>query len=392
MFSDDGLVAAVEAERAEVQDAAHVVEQGDGNRLAVHCRLGGNAEIEAELIDANARAAITRDRRYTHNLEMRRRDGETFWCTLSGQRIDPADPASPTVWVLQDISDRLHAEEQLRRANARLEQMVQARTRSLERSNATLAAEIERRRAAQLALTESREKYRTLFRKLPLGLLVYGVVAFLLLDGAVPDESLFDLVGSPILDWPGQWEIALRWMALLAVPGALIYLAAQSVRRWRGKPLGALHFWAALPVVALAYWAVVVEAATDNLVELIATPSLPAWLALSGWLYLLCLAAALLASPLMKAERPWAWGVAGLSLPLGGLLLYLGLAQDIDKYGQHFSAMQFLLSRDRQHYASPMAVWLRYAGLHVLVIAALAFLQWPHFRAGRRRIPEPSRP
>ncbi len=120
-------------------------------------------------------AAITRDRRYTHNLEMRRKDGKTFWCTLSGQRIDPADSASPTVWVLQDISDRLHAEEQLRRANARLEQRVLARTHSLERSNATLAAEIERRRAAQLALTESREKYRTLFRKLPLGLLVADI-------------------------------------------------------------------------------------------------------------------------------------------------------------------------------------------------------------------------
>ncbi len=218
---------------------------------------------------------------------------------------------------------------------------------------------------------------------LPLGLLVYGGVAFLLLAGAVPDESLFDLVGSPILDWPGQWETGLRWMALLLVPGALIYLAAQSVRRWRGKPLGALHFWAALPALALAYWAVVVEAATDNLVELIASPSLPAWLALSGWLYLLFLAAALLASPLRPAERLWAWVVVGLSLPLGGLLLHLGLAGDIDKYGQHFSALQFLLSRDRQHYASPAAVWLRYAGLHVLVIVALAFLQWPHFRAGR---------
>lgn len=217
---------------------------------------------------------------------------------------------------------------------------------------------------------------------LPLGLLVYGGVAFLLLAGAVPDESLFDLVGSPILDWPGQWETGLRWVALLLAPGALIYLAAQSVRCWRGKPLGALHFWAALPALALAYWTVVVEAATDNLVELIASPSLPAWLALSGWLYLLFLAAALLASPLRPAERLRAWVVAGLSLPLGGLLLYLGLADDIDKYGQHFSALQFLLSRDRQHYAPPAVVWLRYAGLHILVIAALAFLQWPHFRAG----------
>ncbi|KAB2320054.1 VanZ family protein [Betaproteobacteria bacterium SCN1] len=230
---------------------------------------------------------------------------------------------------------------------------------------------------------------------LPFGLLVYGGIAFLLLDGAVPDESLFDLAGSPILDWPGHWETGLRWVALLLVPGASIYLAAQSVRRWRGKPLGALHFWVALLALALAYWVVVVEAATDNLVELIASPGLPAWLALCGWLYLLCLAAALLASPLKPAERVLAWTVAGLSLPLGGLLLYLGLAQDIDKYGQHFSAMQFLLSRDRQHYAPQASVWLRYAGLHVLVIVALAFLQWPHFRAGHRRVPpalSPSRP
>lgn len=127
-----------------------------------------------EAFDAVGRkyAAITRDRRYTHNLQMQRRDGETFWCTLSGQRIDPSRPDSPTVWVVQDISDRVHAEEQLRRANLRLEQTVKARTISLQRTNETLRAEVDRRRAAQLALVESREKYRTLFRNLPLGLLV----------------------------------------------------------------------------------------------------------------------------------------------------------------------------------------------------------------------------
>lgn len=89
--------------------------------------------------------------------------------------------------------------------------------------------------------------------QLPLGLLMYGGVAFLLLHAAVPDESLHDLVGSPVLRWPGQWETGLRWVALAAVPGALLYLAAQTVRRWRGRRLGALHFWAALPVLLLAY-------------------------------------------------------------------------------------------------------------------------------------------
>jgi hypothetical protein len=73
-----------------------------------------------------------------------------------------------------------------------------------------------------------------------------------------------------------------------------------------------------------------------------------------------------------------------LSLPLAAVCFHFGLAGEIDKYGQQFSALQFLLSSDRQHYGSLPVVWLRYAVLHGLVIAALASLQWPHFRAAQR--------
>jgi len=219
---------------------------------------------------------------------------------------------------------------------------------------------------------------------LPLGLLVYGAVAFLLLDAAVPDESLFDLAGSPVLHWPGQWELGLRWAALAVIPGALIYLAAQTVRRWRGRRMGALHYWAALPVLGLAYWGVVVQADTDNLIELMATPRLLAFVALCAWLYIVFLAAALLASPATVAQRPMRLVGMLISLPLAVLFLHLGLAGEISKYGQQFSAMQFLLSTDRQHYAAMSVIWLRYCALHVLVISALAFIQWPHFRAANR--------
>ena len=220
--------------------------------------------------------------------------------------------------------------------------------------------------------------------QLPLGLLAYGGIAFLLLDAAVPDESLYDLAGSPVLHWPGQWELGLRWVALAAIPGALMYLATQTVRRWRGRRLVALHFWAALPVLALAYWGVVVEAATDNLVELIATPQPLAFAALCAWLYTLFLAAALLASPATAAQRTLRLIGALVSLPLAALFFHFGLAGSIEKYGQQFSAMQFLLSADRQHYAAMPAIWLRYGALHVLVIAALAFIQWPHFSTAQR--------
>ncbi|MBW8363898.1 MAG: VanZ family protein [Rhizobium sp.] len=220
--------------------------------------------------------------------------------------------------------------------------------------------------------------------QLPLGLLVYGAIAFLLLDAAVPDESLFDLAGSPVLGWPGQWELGLRWVALAAIPGALIYLAAQTVRRWRGRRLSALHFWAALPVLGLAYWGVVIQADTDNLVELMATPQPLAFAALSAWLYIVFLASALLASPAMGAQRMLSLIGTLISLPFALLFLHVGLAGTIDKYGQQFSALQFLLSADRQHYASMPVIWLRYSALHVLVIATLAFIQWPHFRTTQR--------
>lgn len=220
--------------------------------------------------------------------------------------------------------------------------------------------------------------------QLPLGLLMYGGVVFLLLHAAVPDESLHDLVGSPVLRWPGQWETGLRWVALAAVPGALLYLAAQTVRRWRGRRLDALHFWAALPVLLLAYWGVVTQAATDNLIELIAAPQPLAFAALSAWLYTLFLAAAWLASPVPATHRIARLAGVAASLPLAALFLHLGLAGEIDKYGQQFSALQFLLSTNRQHYAAQPVIWLRYAALHVLVIVALAFLQWPHFRTAQR--------
>jgi glycopeptide antibiotics resistance protein len=220
--------------------------------------------------------------------------------------------------------------------------------------------------------------------QLPIGLLVYGGFAFLLLRAAVPNESLYDLVGSPVLQWPRQWELGLRWVALAAAPGAMLYLAVQSVRRWRGRRLGALHFWAVVPVLALAYWGVVVQAATDNLIELIAMPTPLAFMALCAWLYTLFLAAALLASPVSAAQRTARLAAVLVSLPLAALFLHFGLAGEIEKYGQQFSAMQFLLSTDRQHYATQPVIWLRYSVLHVLVIAVLTSIQWPHFRAAQR--------
>ena len=221
--------------------------------------------------------------------------------------------------------------------------------------------------------------------QLLLGLALYGALVFGLLYGAVPEESLHDLVGFPLLHWPGQWEVGLRWTVLAAVPGALLYLAAQTVRRWRGKRLGALHYWSVLPVLLLGYWVIVVQAATDNLTELMAAPPPVAFAALCIWLYVLFLGAALLASPLPARWRLTRWLGVAISLPIAAVFLQIGLASEIDKYGQQFAAIQFLLSTDRLHYASLSVCWQRYGVLHVLVMVAIALVQGPWWRGTQDR-------
>ncbi|MBM5811194.1 MAG: PAS domain S-box protein [Gammaproteobacteria bacterium] len=117
-------------------------------------------------------ATLSTNRFYTHERPMVRKNGELIWCLISGRMVDSSGADSASIWVVQDITDRKHVEDQIRRANLRLEQTVERRTLNLRRSYETLQREIERRQAAQLASADTRQKYRALFTHIPLGVLV----------------------------------------------------------------------------------------------------------------------------------------------------------------------------------------------------------------------------
>ncbi|MCC7413120.1 MAG: PAS domain S-box protein [Gammaproteobacteria bacterium] len=125
-------------------------------------------------------AAFPVDNRYVHERALITRDGAIRWCLVSGRLIEPADPRSASVWVVQDITDMREAEARLAREKERLEQKVQRRTLNLQKTNAALRQEIDRRRASERETIESREKYRVLFRNIPLGIVITdadGVIA-----------------------------------------------------------------------------------------------------------------------------------------------------------------------------------------------------------------------
>lgn len=109
---------------------------------------------------------------YTHERALLKKDGSQVWCKVSGRILEPGNPDSPSVWVVQDHSEKKQAVDALKRLNQQLEQTVANRTVNLRRTNWALTNEIERRRQLQELAIETREKYRALFRHLPIGALV----------------------------------------------------------------------------------------------------------------------------------------------------------------------------------------------------------------------------
>ena len=238
-------------------------------------------------------------------------------------------------------------------------------------------------------------------------LLLHGIVAWVLLRRAVPLESIHDIVGSPILGWPWEWEAIGRFISLFTIWSVVSFGAGfLTLRSWLPKAGGFLWLWAVatLALLPVAYVVVIQQAATDNLTELLAGGGTPmAFLWVAAGLFMLALAGAQLAVALGSAMRVGVirgalWSIA--SFPLTYLALHAGFESYIIKYGQAFSAFQFLLSQDRAHYAAPMELLLRYGFAHGILLFTIAASQAPflghivltHARLTIRPVPEQESP
>jgi hypothetical protein len=133
---------------------------------------------------------------------------------------------------------------------------------------------------------------------------------------------------------------------------------------------------------------IVHQAATDNLTELLAGRA-----SLAAFVWVLVAVGALAAAGGLLAvwvAAPMRWRrlLPGLLIcvVLAALGLWLGLESAVVKYGQVFSALQFLLSAQRDAYVAGWALWLRLAGVLFTVVLCGAVMQYP---AWRRRASNP---
>ncbi len=225
---------------------------------------------------------------------------------------------------------------------------------------------------------------------LPLWIILHGIVSWVLVRIAVPQESLQDIVGSPILGWPWEWEMLLRFLALDAVVSLAALGAALIVwNLYRIQMFGMLILWllASVFLAPLLHWVIVSQAATDNLTELMRGGGTIGSSVLlgAGLLCVLLTASGLSAGFAAPGRRLAPLIVGALAMPLAYLCVRFGTEPVIVKYDKVFSALQSLLSTDRAHYATGPELLLRYCLANIAVVVMIGLLQAPHWRHTLRR-------
>jgi len=119
-------------------------------------------------VDPEARkrfiSIIDRQDYSSFEMEMRKKDGSTYWGCFRGRAVRNADgETSYYEGFAEDITERKRAEEKLRQYRDHLEALVKERTAQLEERNRQLKSEIAERKQVEEALRESENKYRTIF-------------------------------------------------------------------------------------------------------------------------------------------------------------------------------------------------------------------------------------
>jgi PAS domain S-box-containing protein len=79
-------------------------------------------------LERTASATLTSGGSYVSEVLLKHRDGREIWCIASGKAMDPEKPAEGVIWIVLDISERKHYEQELAKAKRVAESANQAKT------------------------------------------------------------------------------------------------------------------------------------------------------------------------------------------------------------------------------------------------------------------------
>ncbi len=206
----------------------------------------------------------------------------------------------------------------------------------------------------------------------PLWLLLFLSLNWILLRDAVPAESLHDILGSPVKNWLWEWEYLYRFTALFAwfiMCFTTSVLIAESVLANKKPSRTSLLAYCSLFIACFCYfhYVTVIDAATDNLTELMEdNGSIQTSLYLTlGFIF------AGLGAAAINSSRSRDHGIASIilliifSFMFSSLFIWLGAENNVEKYGQSFHALQFLILGDRSLDLSIFHILILYTALYI---------------------------
>jgi len=214
---------------------------------------------------------------------------------------------------------------------------------------------------------------------LPVLLIIHGVIAWILLQNAVLPESVHDIIGSPVLNWPDQIEYIYRFIPFISVftlqlLGGILFSNASFGR------LAAARIWwvvTSFIFVPIQYLVIVKHSATDNLTELLAdNASFTAFLLISAYIFMLGYVCSKIVTYKFHGGMISVLKVIFLlvlSLPIAYLLVSSGTSDTIIKENKLFSTLQFLLSPNREEYVSGFVLLINFAVAHYTIVGLLVF-------------------
>ena len=249
------------------------------------------------------------------------------------------------------------------------------------------------------------------FIRFPLWVFCAGIISYLLLKISVTEEALDDIVGSSNVFWfvsnqniwgsfgmmlskiiplPSVWAILeeiVRFLALfspLTFMLCLFYQAGDLIEKYnisgffnKGRLVMmslSLNIIYALPWFYLCKFIAFDHSSTDNLNELIARDGFFGTGG-GGYLYLLFMLLALNCVWVRQSQWRAFFKVSSIiaAATLGWFLFNLGLEANVQKYGQTFSGVDFLLGPDRKVKLSETYLFLRWIILYTSSITILAW-------------------
>ncbi len=125
-----------------------------------------------EQLGREAYPLLAQGKVYSTEREMKKKGGELIWCSIVGQAINAVDLEQGAIWLLDDITERKRIEEELKKYQAQLEEMVTIRTADHEKTIAQLEAEVVERIRAESALERNRKLLHGVFESIQDGIAV----------------------------------------------------------------------------------------------------------------------------------------------------------------------------------------------------------------------------